>query len=122
MSRLKIASLALTLAAVLSLPALADDPGTHPPAPSPDNDAPSTQAFKAADTKMQKNMAMPYTGDADRDFARGMSAHHQGAVDMAGVELKYGKDPEMRALARSIVKSQQTEINAMQTWLAKHDQ
>ena len=36
---------------------------------------------------------------------------------MAEVELKYGKDPEMRKLAEAIVAAQGPEIEQMQAWL-----
>ncbi|MFC0323121.1 DUF305 domain-containing protein [Gallibacterium melopsittaci] len=58
--------------------------------------------------------------DPDVAFAAGMLPHHQGAVSMAEVELKYGKDPELRQLAQNIIKAQQAEIEFMQKWLAKH--
>ena len=58
--------------------------------------------------------------NADVAFAQGMIAHHQGAIDMAKIQLKYGKDSEMRALAENIIKAQQIEITQMQTWLSKH--
>ncbi|WP_027800930.1 CopM family metallochaperone [Paraburkholderia dilworthii] len=81
----------------------------------------STPAFKAADDKMMKNMSAPaYTGDADKDFVAHMIPHHQGAIDMAQVELKYGKDRELKRLARNIVKAQHDEISVMQRWQAKH--
>jgi uncharacterized protein (DUF305 family) len=51
-----------------------------------------------------------------------MIPHHQGAIDMAKVELAYGKDPELRRLAEDIVKAQETEIAAMQVWLKAHGQ
>ena len=51
-----------------------------------------------------------------------MIAHHQGAIDMAKIELKYGKDPELKALARNIIKAQQPEIKFMQQWLKKNIQ
>jgi Domain of unknown function (DUF305) len=44
-----------------------------------------------------------------------------GAVDQAEVELKYGKDPQMRALAKNIVKAQKEEIAYMKQWQAKHN-
>lgn len=80
----------------------------------------SSQAYEAVMMKMHKDMSMEMTGDADVDFAQGMVPHHQGAVDMAKVELKYGKDPELRKLAEDIVKSQEFEIAFMKAWLAKH--
>jgi uncharacterized protein (DUF305 family) len=84
-----------------------------------DNGASST-AFSAANAKMHKDMAIPYSGDADADFVRSMIPHHQGAIDMARIELQYGKDPELRKLAENIVKAQQAEIADMKAWLQAH--
>jgi uncharacterized protein (DUF305 family) len=69
---------------------------------------------------MHHDMAIPLTGDADRDFIAGMIPHHQGAIDMAEVVLEYGKDPEIRKLAEKIVATQQQEIAQMKAWLAGH--
>jgi uncharacterized protein (DUF305 family) len=82
--------------------------------------APSTKAFEAASEKMHKDMTMSFTGDADVDFVKGMIPHHQGAIDMARVELQFGKDPELRKLAEDIVKAQEAEIALMNAWLAKN--
>ncbi|MFM0200806.1 DUF305 domain-containing protein [Paraburkholderia fungorum] len=81
----------------------------------------STQAFKDVDEKMMQDMESPaYTGDADKDFVAHMIPHHRGAVEMAQVELKYGKDPELKRLARNIIQAQHEEIAFMQRWQAKH--
>jgi len=77
----------------------------------------SNAAFEQANTKMHKDMAVPLTGDADRDFLAGMIPHHQGAVDMAEVVLKYGKDPRVKKLAQDIITAQKKEIAMMQGWL-----
>ena len=69
---------------------------------------------------MHEGMAIKYTGDADVDFVRGMIPHHQGAVDMAKIELEYGKDPDNRKLAEEIIASQEKEIAVMQAWLKAH--
>jgi uncharacterized protein (DUF305 family) len=55
----------------------------------------------------------PRTGDPDHDFAAMMIPHHQGAVDMAKVELLYGKDPVLRRLAQEIIVTQEQEIEVM---------
>ncbi|WP_144148357.1 DUF305 domain-containing protein [Paraburkholderia sp. BCC1884] len=96
-------------------------PGMDMSASSLAGSADSTQAFKAADDKMMHDMSAPtYTGDADKDFVSHMVPHHQGAIEMAQVELKYGKDPELKRLARNIIKAQHDEIAFMQRWQAKH--
>jgi uncharacterized protein (DUF305 family) len=82
-----------------------------------DNSADSTfaaQMMQAMD-RMNSGMAaaMP-TGDPDRDFAAMMIPHHQGAIDMAKVELIYGRDPVLRRLAQGIIVEQQQEIELMQ--------
>jgi uncharacterized protein (DUF305 family) len=85
------------------------------------SNASSTAAFQAADQKMMSGMSgVQYSGNADRDFVAHMIPHHEGAVEMAKVELKYGKDPELRKLAKDIVAAQNKEIGFMKRWLAKH--
>jgi len=71
-------------------------------------ESPSTTAYKAAMDKMHTDMmASQYTGSADVDFVRGMIPHHQGAIDMAKVELANGKDPEIRKLAEGVIAAQE---------------
>jgi len=59
--------------------------------------------------------------DPDLAFVLGMIPHHQGAIDMAKIELQYGKDPINKALAAHIIQDQQQEIDAMQEWLRQRD-
>lgn len=60
------------------------------------------------------------SGDVDEDFVRLMLPHHEGAVEMAKVELLCGKDPINRRLAQEIIVEQQSEIDLMRLWLSKH--
>jgi uncharacterized protein (DUF305 family) len=81
---------------------------------------PSSIAFAKANAAMHTGMDIEYSGKADIDFAKGMIPHHQGAVEMAKIELEFGKDPELRKLAEDIIKAQETEIAFMQGWLEKN--
>jgi uncharacterized protein (DUF305 family) len=64
-------------------------------------------------TRMMTSMQATPTGDTDRDFAAMMIPHHQGAIDMAVAELKYGHNTQMKRIAQEIVVDQQQEIAAM---------
>lgn len=77
-------------------------------------------AYAVVMDKMHKSMMIESTGDADVDFMRGMIPHHQGAIDMAKIALKEGKDPVVRKLAQEIIKTQESEISLMQNWLKTH--
>ncbi len=86
--------------------------------------APNDPAYAAqmqAHEKMGKEMgAVKPSGDPDVDFVRMMIPHHEGAIAMAEVELKYGKDESREALARQIIEAQTREIAEMKEWLAKN--
>lgn len=82
--------------------------------------SPADQAYAKANAAMMADMVVKPSGDADRDFVAMMLPHHQGAVDMAKVELRYGHDPELRAMAASVVKAQEAEIGMMRAWQTAH--
>src|SRR5207237_7009799 len=63
--------------------------------------------------KMMADMMIKPSGDVDRDFVEMMVPHHQGAVEMAQAELKYGHNEQLRRLAQQIVATQQHEIDVL---------
>ncbi len=71
-------------------------------------------------TGMEGMQKMQTTGDVDKDFAAMMKVHHEQAVEMVEVEMAHGKSPELKAMARKIVKDQQNEIAQLEKWLASH--
>lgn len=87
-------------------------------APAPGKAA--DEAFMQSMQSMQQSMTGPMKGNADQDFVGMMIPHHQGAIDMAKVELQYGKDPMLRRMANKIIKDQQKEIAQMKKWQSKH--
>ncbi|WP_420103442.1 DUF305 domain-containing protein [Bosea sp. (in: a-proteobacteria)] len=121
MNRYVSQTAALVLGLCLAAPAFAQQGHQHGAAPASRTKAEtaSTQAYKAANMKMHKDMDIAYSGDADVDFLRGMIPHHQGAIEMAKIVLSHGKDPEVRKLAEAIVRDQEKEVAMMREMLKK---
>src|SRR5262245_29389002 len=103
------------LARVLLLGSVPQPPHGHEI--SPPEGTPSAESFTSlmmqAMERMHKDMNIAPTGDPDRDFAAIMIPHHQGAIDMAKVELQFGKNPVLRRLAQGIIVEQLQEIEVM---------
>lgn len=85
--------------------------------------APMDEAHQAMMAGMDQMNADMDTGmkaeDIDVAFICGMIPHHQGAIDMAKAELKFGDDPFARELAQKVIDAQEAEIAQMKEWLAK---
>ena len=72
--------------------------------------------------KMMDDMhAVKASGTMDVDFASMMIPHHQGAIDMAQMELDHGTDPMLKKMATEIIAAQKKEIKVLQDWLTKND-
>ena len=84
---------------------------------SPDSENFSQDLNRSMAAMMNKNIKIH--DDIDKDFAEQMIPHHQSAVDMAEVYLKYGKNTELIKLSNDIVKAQTTEIAFLKEWLQR---
>ena len=89
-----------------------DGPMHHQPSPSATDDSFDAQMGRAMEL-MDRDMMVAPSGNPDRDFAAMMIPHHQGAVDMARIQLQFGKDPVLRRLAQGIIVEQLQEIDVM---------
>jgi hypothetical protein len=82
-------------------------------------EAPFLSGNVIAMSKMMTGMAITPSGNVDPDFVHIMVPHHQGAINMAVLELRYGHNPILQRLAQEIIVTQQQEISAM--YLAIHE-
>lgn len=76
-------------------------------------------ANHAAMDKMMANMMIRATGNIDHDFVAMMVPHHQGAIDMAALELRYGHNERLKAIAQEILITQRQEVAAMRLSLGE---
>jgi hypothetical protein len=105
----------LRLLVAFAAPPLAFAHEAHQPpqqAATPDENA-FLAENEAAMSKMMSAMEAKPTGDIDRDFVAMMVPHHQGAIDMAVLQLRYGKNEQLRRIAQEIIVGQMQEIAAM---------
>ena len=70
-------------------------------------------------TKMMIDMGIRPSGDVDTDFVALMVPHHQGAIEMAQAELRYGRNEPLRRMAQEIIVTQLQEITAMRLSLGQ---
>jgi hypothetical protein len=73
----------------------------------------------AAMNRMMTAMSIAPTGDVDADFVAMMVPHHEGAIEMAVAELRYGRNEQLRRLAQEIIVTQRDEIAAMRLALGQ---
>jgi hypothetical protein len=78
-----------------------------------DDHAAFLQENSAAMSAMMQAMSVKSSGHVDRDFAAMMVPHHQGAINMAVVYLRYGHNEQLRRIAQEIIVTQQQEIAVM---------
>jgi uncharacterized protein (DUF305 family) len=128
MDRTALTLLATTLLAALGLatPVLAQSPAPASAAPAqpmqgmPGMAGMGASPFAPGMARMDHDMNVPPSGSIDVDFVRMMIPHHQGAIDMARIELAQGHDLQLKKLAREIIAAQEKEIVFMRAWLAHH--
>jgi uncharacterized protein (DUF305 family) len=86
---------------------------------APAAEAPYLAENVAAMTKMMIDMGIRPSGDVDADFVAMMIPHHQGAIEMAQAQLRYGRNERLRRMAQEIIVTQQQEIAAMRLALGE---
>jgi uncharacterized protein (DUF305 family) len=109
-----VAGIAVALIGVSATMPVKTRPFSQPPVPANTFDG----GLRAAMTQMDAAMCITPSGDSDRDFARAMIPHHQGAIEMARLELVFGGDARLRRLAQGIIVEQSQEIALLRSVLA----
>ncbi|RYE42851.1 MAG: DUF305 domain-containing protein [Hyphomicrobiales bacterium] len=111
----------------LGQPATSPTPGAgqHHGLSAPAASVPGASAREAYEASMSRMHGPMQEGiqhpDPDVAFVLGMIPHHQGAIDMAQIQLQFGKDPVNRKLAEEIIATQRHEIEEMKAWLAARE-
>ena len=86
---------------------------------APTAEAPYLAENVSAMTQMMIDMGIRPSGDVDTDFVAMMVPHHQGAIEMAQAELRYGRSEQLKRLSQEIIVTQQQEIVAMRLALSQ---
>jgi uncharacterized protein (DUF305 family) len=68
---------------------------------------------EAAVKEMMADVGAAATGDVDRDYVAVMTLHHTEAIEMALTFLRYGKNEQIKKLAREDILTLEGEVSAM---------
>ena len=90
----------------------------HSAGPTAGGDSP---LMASMNEMMQKMEASKPKGNTDHDFAHHMLEHHKGAVAMADIQLRDGKDATMRQMAEKIKADQLKEITELEAVATRLD-
>jgi uncharacterized protein (DUF305 family) len=116
------------LAALAASPVLAQVPAMPGMSQGMPQGMPQSMPASANHMEMMRQMEImnkamtdtPMTGNPDQDFVSMMTPHHQGAIDMARIYLRDGKDPAIRRMAQKVIADQEREIREFKAWQVKH--
>ena len=104
-----------------AMPGQMDQGGAMPGMPGQSSMSEAATAYADAAGRMHLPMMQALqASDPDVAYVRGMIAHHQGAIEMAKVRLRYGKDEQTKTWANNVIRDQQREIEEMESWLKKN--
>ena len=78
--------------------------------------SPSMAMLNAMQEMNQSMNGMKMTGNQDHDFIMMMIPHHDAAIDMAKIELRDGRDPRVKKVAKGIFKGQTKDVKEMTAW------
>lgn len=92
------------------------DPGS----PAAGGEQGSQELMKSMQESQSKMQSMQMKGKTDHDFAEMMRMHHQAGIKMAEIQMKHGKDPAMKKMAKKIMTSQKKEVKEFDAWLQKN--
>ena len=123
----QFAALSLSASVLLISPFVsADSPrSSSPPQAMPHSTMGTQMSGGTMDMKsmmkedMDKMSNMQMSGNPDVDFAMMMRNHHLSGIKMAEMQLRDGKEPKMRKMAKSIIAEQKKEIAKFDQFLAK---
>ena len=82
--------------------------------------SPMQHEMMMAMQRMDQDMMAAEDSNPDRAFAKKMMAHHQGAIAMSEIEVRYGKDAEAKRLARKTIKENGRGVSELKAFLARH--
>ncbi len=85
--------------------------------PAAAQQSPASKGYMDSMMKMQSSMPKEQKGDPDTDFTMMMIPHHRGAIDMAKIEIQYGKDPMLKKMAEKMIQDQEKEVAELEKWL-----